>query len=195
MPRIKAASVAEHVAEQEAAVFAAAIRLFEERGYDHVSLGDIAAEVGLARNSLYRYFPTKAHILARWFEQEHPRQIAEATELLGGDGPAAERIERWALANLDYAQTPQHRLVVELAGVAPDLDPETRAKLADSHRGLVEPLDAALAEAGLADPAERTVVADLLTRFVVAAGESAGQGAAEDVVRRRLTAAIGALLG
>ena len=52
MPRIKADTIADHVAQQRAAVLDAAVRLFTERGYAEVSLGDVAAEVGLARNSL-----------------------------------------------------------------------------------------------------------------------------------------------
>ena len=74
MPRITAGSVAEHVAQQERAVFDAAIALFTERGYSAVTLGDIAKEVGLARNSLYRYFPTKASILLRWYAEESTMQ-------------------------------------------------------------------------------------------------------------------------
>ncbi len=50
MPRIKADNIAEHVAQQRAAVLDAAVRLFVERGFSEVGLADIAAEVGLARN-------------------------------------------------------------------------------------------------------------------------------------------------
>ena len=44
MPRITAGSVAEHVAHQEQAVFDAAIALFTEHGYSHVTLaaGELA---------------------------------------------------------------------------------------------------------------------------------------------------------
>ena len=45
-----------------------------------MSMGEIAAEVGLARNSLYRYFPDKAHILLEWFRDELPRQAARSAE-------------------------------------------------------------------------------------------------------------------
>src|SRR5690606_10118161 len=75
VPRISAESVAAHVARQEAAVLDAAVRLFSERGYSEVTIGDIAAEVGLARNSLYRYFPDKDHILLAWFRRELPGQV------------------------------------------------------------------------------------------------------------------------
>ena len=128
MPKISAPSVAEHVAQQEALVFDTALRLFTERGYSHVTLGDIAAEVGLKRNSLYRYFPSKAHILVRWFRAELPAQAAHSSEVLTGTGPPLGRIVRWADDQLDYALRPEHALIAALSDVVPDLDPETRAE-------------------------------------------------------------------
>ena len=94
MPRISGDSLAEHVEHQERAVFDAAIRLFVERGYASVSLSDIAAEVGLARNSLYRYFPDKASILLRRYHAEIPIQAARSTEILAADGPVSDRLVR-----------------------------------------------------------------------------------------------------
>ena len=64
MPRITGSNIVEHVAAQEQAVFDAAIGLFTEQGVSNVTTADIATEVGLARTSLYRYFPTKASIVA-----------------------------------------------------------------------------------------------------------------------------------
>lgn len=106
MPRITAGSVAEHVAHQEQAVFDAAIALFTEHGYSHVTLTDIAREVGLASNSLYRYFPTKASILLRLYANEMPTQIQRSADLLNGGGTPADRINRWAAAQIDYAHRP-----------------------------------------------------------------------------------------
>ncbi|WP_426574017.1 TetR/AcrR family transcriptional regulator [Aquihabitans sp. McL0605] len=167
MPRISAGSVAEHVARQEQAVFDAAIRLFTEQGYRAVTLADIAAEVGLARNSLYRYFPTKASILLQWFRNEMPELVQTSTELLEGDGPPARRIERWAVAQIDYAHRPEHQLIAELGQAAGDLDVDARAELAAGHEQLMAPFRAALAEAGL-DGAELTATADLLWNAVLA---------------------------
>lgn len=196
MPRIQADSVAEHVARQEAAVFDAALRLFVERGYAGVSLGDIAAEVGLARNSLYRYFPDKAHILLRWFRAELPAQVERATAVLGGEGRPRARIEAWVDDQLDYARRPEHDLVVALAEATGDLEPEELAELADSHRQVLAPLDAALVEAGLADADERGAVADLLGGLVIAAGQrEARLGAADPEVRAQVGRALDGLLG
>ena len=196
MPRIQADSVAEHVAQQEAAVFDAALRLFVERGYAGVTLADVAAEVGLARSSLYRYFPDKAHILLRWFRAELPAQVERAAAILGGDGPPRARIEAWVDDQLDYALRPEHQLVVALSEAIGDLDPDERAELADSHRQVLAPLDAALAEAGLAEVDERSAVADLIGGLVIAAGQrEARLGAADPEVRAQVGRALDGLLG
>lgn len=197
MPRIKAASVAEHVAEQEAAVFAAAVRLFTERGYDQVTLADVAAEIGLARSSLYRYFPDKAHILLRWFQQELPRQIERSESILRGDGEPGVRIERWALDQLDYAAGPEHELIARIGALVPELEPAARAELASSHDRLLAPLLDALGEAGIAR-AERRTAAELVQQLVLATARTAPQGARANSSRapgrRYLVKAIHGLL-
>jgi AcrR family transcriptional regulator len=193
MPRITAETLAEHVARQEEAVLAAALRLFLARGYAQVTLADIAAEVGLKRNSLYRYFPDKGHIALRWLQRELPRQIARSRELLSGPGEPAERIRAWALHQLDYAGRPEHRLLAGLPDVARDLDEQARAELADSHRQLMEPLADTLAEAGL-NGAERAAAVHLVGSLVLAAAAYEDGGRADPVARRQLEAALRALV-
>ncbi len=194
MPRIQADSVAAHVAHQEAAVFDAAISLFCERGYAQVSLGDIAAQVGLARNSLYRYFPDKAHILVRWFRNELPVQVERSRQLLTGDDPPTDRVVRWARDQLDYARQPEHQLIAALSDVAPELDTETRAELADSHRQLLLPLSDALAEAGIRGEDDRSAVADLIGGLVLAAAQREQRSGDDPVVRAHLDTAIRGLM-
>jgi len=186
VPKICAPTVAEHVALQEAAVFDAAIELFVERGYANVSMADIAVAVGLARNSLYRYFPDKAHILVRWFERELPVQVDMAVRALGGDDPLDERVARYVDAQLDYAATPAHGLITTLVQVVNVLGDDVRQELVVSHRALNEPMQDALGRAGLDDPADRMVVADLIAGLVNAGVDREARVGPDERVRARI---------
>lgn len=193
MPRISADTVAAHVAQQEQAVFDAAVALFVERGYASVTLGEIAASVGLARNSLYRYFPDKAAILVRWYRTEMPAQAARSAELLAGDEPVAERILRWAEAQIDYARQPEHQLVVAIGEAASGLSPEVLAELADSHSLLMDPFSAALAAGGLAG-ADLDAARELIWSLVLAQGHRELREGDDPAGRAHLAAAIRAIV-
>lgn len=170
MPRITASNVGEHVALQEQRVFDAAIRLFVERGYANVTFADIADAVGLARNSLYRYFPSKADILIRWFQTELEDRISRSTELLepGDDPDPRDLIAAWVDDQLDYASRPEHALVVSMAQIEPNLAGEARSELFGGHSRLMAPVAAVLLRAGV-DPTMIDATVDLIGGIVLSA--------------------------
>src|ERR687883_1311158 len=90
-------------------VYAAALRLFREKGYHATSMQDIAEAVGLYKGSLYHYIGGKDELLARVFEQA-----------LGGLLSEVERIA----ADESASPTAQLRGViqVQVAAVAENLD-------------------------------------------------------------------------
>jgi AcrR family transcriptional regulator len=147
MPRIAADTVAEHVAQQEAAVVAAAARLFSERGVARVSLADIAAEVGLKRNSLYRYFPDKGHLLAAWFRLELAPLQARSEAIVALDEPAPERLRRWLELQLDYLTAPEHQAMTDAVAESASLSDEVRADIGQGHRELYATLASILDDA------------------------------------------------
>ena len=167
MPRINAANIAEHVQQQEDAILKAAARLFAEKGVAGTEIGDIAKAVGLARPSLYRYFPDKAAILLRWYRAELPAQAARSAELLSGSVRPAARLLRWAEAQIDYARRPEHALIAAMAEAAPDLDPDARAELAESHHQLLAPVTETLAATGV-EGDELDAATELLWGLVLA---------------------------
>ena len=193
MPRIKADTVAEHVAQQRAAVLEAAIGLFTTNGYHEVSLGDIAAEVGLARNSLYRYVPDKTHLLVEWYRHAVPRTIAEWRAVTAGDDDPPTRLQRWAQAYLEWANSPEHQLVAPLTDALGALDDDTRREVADLHRSMMDVVAQVVRDAQVpADQVDGTV--DLLAGLVLGAARAEKVRGADAAVTRRLDAAITAVL-
>ena len=195
MPRIAADSVHEHVARQEAAVIEAAVRLFNERGVRDVNLGDIAKEVGLARNSLYRYFPDKAHILAAWFRVTIAPLVEQCSMIAASDDPPADRIARWVDAQFDYLTAPDHAAMLMASNEMTDLPDDVRAELGAGHRELYSSLAAVLAEAfGGHSDRHLDIVTMLVASLVRSAAEQVRAGADLDAVRAELGRATAALI-
>lgn len=189
MPRIAGSSIATHVAQQEAAVLAAAVRLFGERGVSDVTLGDIAAEVGLARNSLYRYFPDKAHILAVWFRSTILALIADSREISERSSSARERLVDWVSLQLEYLTAPEHQAMVSAANELASLPDDVRAEIAEGHRELYATGEAIIAEC-LSDDGEAgrdcVLVTQMIAGLVRSAAEALRAGTNGDAARSEL---------
>jgi AcrR family transcriptional regulator len=189
VPRITADTVAEHIAQQEAAVIDAASRLFAERGVSQVSLATIASEVGLARNSLYRYFPDKGHILAAWFRAELAPLQDVSTAIAAEDRPAAERLDRWLRLHLEYLTAPEHQAMMTAANEMSALTDAVRADIAAGHRDLYGTLGLIVAElvADADPPRDVRVLTMLLTGVLRSSADLIVAGGADpDVVAAEL---------
>ncbi len=200
MPRISAPSIAEHVAQQEAAILGAAARLFAERGVGGTDIGDIAKEVGLARSSLYRYFPDKQHILIRWFERELMPVLARSDEILRSEGTVPERLAAWLDYQLDEMAKPEHDILLRLAEEAAAGSPDVQKVIADGHVTMYRSLGALVDEAleqhrrKGAKRRDAVVVTRLLGGLVAAAGRAILDGADERAVRAEAHRSLRAVL-
>ncbi|MCE3201915.1 TetR/AcrR family transcriptional regulator [Paenibacillus sonchi] len=65
------------------AIVAAALRLFHEKGFIHVSIKDIAAESGVSSVSLYNYFGSKEGVVRECANVLMQNTVRKAKELLG----------------------------------------------------------------------------------------------------------------
>lgn len=92
MPKISARTLAQHRAATRERVLTAWAELIGERGYDAVSLADVAARVGLARTAIYNYFPDKEALLLAHTDRELEGLLAQLREELAAAPTAAGKL-------------------------------------------------------------------------------------------------------
>lgn len=198
MPRISADSVAEHVAAQEAAVVDAAASLFAQRSASSVTMADIAAEVGLARNSLYRYFPDRSHILAAWFRRELEPLAARGDAIASGDDAPLDKLHDWIDLQLDYLRAPEHRQMIEVMTELATLEDPVRSAVADGHMALYASvtgiIQAVLVAEGTAPGRDPGVLTSLVAGLLRSAMDLDDSGADPETVRSEVHRAAEALL-
>jgi AcrR family transcriptional regulator len=68
--------------ERSEEVYAAALRLFTEKGYHATSMQDIAAAVGLYKGSLYHYIGSKEELLVQVFERAMGSLLSEVERIV-----------------------------------------------------------------------------------------------------------------
>ncbi|MEI4473201.1 TetR/AcrR family transcriptional regulator [Frigidibacter sp. MR17.24] len=105
-------------AEAGKAMKRAALRLVRERGYDSVSIGQIASVAGVARQSIYNRWPAKADlVLEAVFETGagfDPPPVGTAP------GPVAARLETFLLAVFDHVARDGETLAALIAAAQAD---------------------------------------------------------------------------
>ena len=112
------------------AILAAALRLIHEKGYEQVSMREIAREVGLPIASVYQYFPNKLAIVRQLWES-YTSTLADrmGSELSAvGQDPTEGSLER-VVSNVVDHMVEHHRNNPELLDVWRSVDgaPELRA--------------------------------------------------------------------
>lgn len=143
MPKISAATVAEHRALKERQVVGAAVHLLTTEGAGAVTPAAVAKRAGLARSSVYLYARSGHDLVALAVEAlfvEANAALAAALEAAGPD--PAERLEviiRTVLQGAADKHAPNQ--AVDFAG----LPPEQRERLHQLHDQMVAPLGAAIA--------------------------------------------------
>ncbi|WP_162942227.1 TetR/AcrR family transcriptional regulator [Desertimonas flava] len=102
MPRVTGGSVAAHRQATRDAIFAAFSSLVYERGYDAVSLADVAAAAGMSRTTMYNYFADKDALVVAFTEAEVTSFTEGLAADLAGAGTPADRLRVYIAAQLRY---------------------------------------------------------------------------------------------
>jgi AcrR family transcriptional regulator len=148
MPRIEASTVAEHHTMRRAAIVEAARELLASGGPTAVTPAAVAGRAGLARTSVYQYYPSTDALVAAGVEETFAVANAALASAVDEAGSARGRLDAYvrnalALAAHDHAP-------VRGWGAA-GLPPECLARVRELHAAMLAPLRSALAELGVAD--------------------------------------------
>ena len=145
MPRIAAASIDEHVRLQTLRITAAARRVFATKGFHATDMADIAAKVGLARNSLYRYFSNKDALLVACVREDMEPHLNRLVALTDDYPEPVPRIIAWVNLQFDMAVGPAHA-TMELMSEVRNASKGLKQEIGRLHRLPNESLAQALGE-------------------------------------------------
>lgn len=130
------------------AVIHHAMELLVSEGPAGLTPAAVAARTGLARTSVYQYFPTRKDLLGAAVEELFVASQASVTEALrqaGADAPT--RLSAYVRATLETARrghNPTRLVAVELSDAS-------RVRLRELHEQAAAPLRELVAQAGAAD--------------------------------------------
>jgi AcrR family transcriptional regulator len=175
VPRIQAATVAEHRAARLRALLDAGRALVTETGRPP-TLGAVAARAGMARPSVYDYFSSSDDLLAALAEDITPRWTARLRERMSDVSTPAEEVLAYVRASLELVAEGEHASIAAIATAAPGHITGERA--AAMHAALLVPLSEALTALG-ADAVP--VVAAAIDGMVRAISRTIEEGTSLDV--------------
>ena len=193
MPKIAAENIEEHIRRQTERILDASAELFTQNGYRATDLRKIAASAGLARNSLYRYFASKDHILVGVLQREMAQFIDQIAALVDTYPDPAERIDAWLDLQMELAMGPCHamiRMLGDMNDASDDLRQEIRALHVPPRMALEKAVSELLADCDR-DP---KVVSAMIASMVLSAGGIAMGATDTEAVVRELKTSVRRIL-
>lgn len=172
MPKIAAPTVAEHHAAQRAALLQAGRTLIATKGAEAVTPGAVGTAAGLARSSVYQYFPTRTDLLAAIIEEAFTQASAAATQAVAHHTEPADRLVAHVRTSFALATAAEHRGFdgLDLHAMPADV----RDRIHALHLEQVRPLIDACRDLGAPDPA---LAAGLIGGMLSAAARAVTAGA------------------
>jgi AcrR family transcriptional regulator len=104
-----------------------ALDLFAARGYDDVSVADIATEAGMSSRTFFRYFSSKDDLILQYERRLHERLLRALRARPQEEGPVAAL--RAAYAETAHLEPEDLQIVRRRAGIR-DASPTLRARVA-----------------------------------------------------------------
>jgi AcrR family transcriptional regulator len=193
MPRIDAPTIEEHVRLQTERLLDAASALFRKQGFHGTDMGHIAAAVGLARNSLYRYYPNKEHILVACVQRDMGPFLQRIRALETAYPDPRSRIDAWIDTSIDIATSPAHA-TLELISEVQESSPELRQQIMQLHQSPNSVLEGAVRAVLGRQRRDPALLTAMIAGMVQSGAAQAIRRGAQVAVKRELKSAVARLL-
>jgi AcrR family transcriptional regulator len=176
MPKLWRETIAAHRREVRDATLDTTAALVAEHGLRSVTMSQIAAETGIGRATLYKYFSDVEAILVAWHERQVARHLEHLAEVRDQASDAGERLKAVLEA---YALISHHHHETELAALLHRGEHVARAE--QQLRSMIRDL---LSEAAASGHVREDVAPGELATYCLHALAAAGSLPSKAAVRR-----------
>lgn len=178
MPKIIGGSLHEHRARTREKLFTALSTLMADRGFDAISLADIATAAGVGRTAVYNHFPDKEALLLGFITQETEEYVVTLQGALADVTDPVDQLRAYIRMQIELRRRYQLAPGPDLRSV---LSRATQARLRE-HAVLVEAILRQILTAGIA--ADEFPHQDLETTIQLVNACLSGRGVPADPVER-----------
>jgi len=185
MPRIDAPTVAEHHQMRRDSLLAAGADILATvgpSGLTHSALGEAA---GIARTSVYQYFPSRDELVESVIECAFAGAQAQLAAAVSHETEPLDRIIAYVTHSLARASDATHGAFAAIPGEL--LSAPNKQRLDELHRAAVAPLREALTELGVVEP---SLIASFVDGMIQAAARRILAGDDPAIVAPALVAAV-----
>ena len=161
-------------ARQRRELLDAALELFSEKGYHHVSMNEIAQKSEFAVGTLYKFFKSKEELYKTLMIDLANRFHSKLLEALEAKEEEIEKLQNWVRVGGEIFRTNASAIrlfLSEAQGAKFNLDGKFNSELLEIHKNKIESLKAVFASGiqknrfkKIADPTLLAVALDSITR-------------------------------
>lgn len=167
------------------AILRATARLFLEKGFGQLSIEGIAAEAGVGKQTIYRWWPTKSDLVAEALIEGMlmPERVVPRF-----DGTLRDDLARWMRTVLAFVDDPEHDEMLKSLVAAGTINPAIGERVRDNlgaDADLVRRLEQGVSDGELPAEAPIASIVELLIGAIVlriVARSDADDGEAERLV-------------